>query len=298
MRILATTIILSSLLFASPYNLTPKQVNGDVYCFFGKPEIMNQQNNGDIVNSCYILGSDGYIVIDTGPSYRYSESAFNEMQKISKKDVALVINTHIHDDHWLGNNFFSGVEIVGSDDFLINASVSEPTRMGSFISKEAYEKTIPTLPNKIISSDTHVISSNKKLQLIMAKKKAHTAKDMIVYLPDDGVLFAGDLVFNTRIPTLGNGDINGWIEALEFIKTFNVKYIIGGHGDRVDSKSYEMTLEYFTELRDEVVKAIDDGLDISEAIDKITMDSFKKYALYDEVHRHNVEAAYRTLEWR
>ncbi len=298
MRILATAIALSSLLFASPYSLTPVQVNSDVYCFFGKAEIMDSVNNGDIVNSCYILSDDGFIVIDTGPSYNYSKTAFNEMQKVSKKDAVLVINTHIHDDHWLGNNFFSGVEIVGSDDFLINASTNEPTRMSAFISTEAYAQTVPTMPNHIISGDTDIISSNKKLQLIIAKKKAHTAKDMMIYLPDDRVLFAGDLVFNTRIPTLGNGDIDGWIEALEYIRDLDANYIIGGHGDRVDSKSYEMTLEYFRELRDGVRDAIDDGLDITETIDRVTMDSFRDYKLYDEVHRHNVEAAYRTLEWQ
>jgi len=58
----------------------------------------------------------------------------------------------------------------------------------------------------------------------------HTNSDLYVYIPSQKIVFVGDLVFNQRLPSLRDGDINGWIVALQVIKKMNVTYIVGGHG--------------------------------------------------------------------
>jgi len=300
MRALLGTLLLAiTSLSAYDYALKPVRVTSDVHCFFGKPEIMDKTNNGNIVNSCYIDAGEGYVVVDTGPSYAYAESAYKAMQKIKSLPVKLVINTHIHDDHWLGNNYFTeqGIRILATDDFKVNADMSEPTRMQTYISTEAYAKTKPTLPTEMISSDTTLTIGNQKLELKIAKHKAHTAKDMVVYLPQSNVLIAADLVFNDRLPSVRGGDINGWLSALDELDTLKAKHVIGGHGNRTDKDAAQMTRQYFTQMRTEIRSAIADGLSIDDTIKKVTMDSYKKYKLYEGTHRHNVEASYRVLEW-
>ena len=286
-------------LSAYDYALKPVRVTSDVHCFFGKPEIMDKTNNGNIVNSCYIDAGEGYVVVDTGPSYAYAESAYKAMQKIKSLPVKLVINTHIHDDHWLGNNFFtdSGVRVLSSDDFKVNADMSIPTRMQTYISPEAYAKTKPTLPSEMISSDTNLTIGNQRLELKFAKHKAHTAKDLVVYLPKSKVLIAADLVFNDRLPSVRGGDINGWIAALDDLDKLGAKHVVGGHGERTDKEAVKMTRDYFTQMRTEIRAAIAEGLSIDETIKKVSMDKYKKYKLYEGTHRHNVEASYRVLEW-
>ncbi|MDX9965570.1 MAG: MBL fold metallo-hydrolase [Sulfuricurvum sp.] len=297
--------LLASLFFgvtslsAFDYALKPTRVTPDVHCFFGKPEIMDKTNNGNIVNSCYIDAGEGYVVVDTGPSYMYARSAYNAMQKIKPLPVKLVINTHIHDDHWLGNNFFTeqGVRVLGSDDFRVNADTSTPTRMQTYISPEAYAKTVPTLPTEMIGADTTLSVGNQTLELKIAKRKAHTAKDMVVYLPKSKVLIAADLVFNDRLPSVRGGDINGWIEALEDLDKLGAEHVVGGHGERTDKHAAAMTREYFTQMRNEIRAAIAEGLGIDETVKKVSMDGYRKYKLYEGTHRQNVEASYRVLEW-
>lgn len=286
-------------LSAYDYALKPVRITSDVHCFFGKPEIMDKVNNGNIVNSCYIDAGEGYVVVDTGPSYAYAQSAYKAMSKIKSLPVKLVINTHIHDDHWLGNNYFTeqGIRVLGTDDFKVSADMSEPTRMQTYISGEAYAKTKPTLPTEMISSDTNLTIGNQKLQLIIAKRKAHTAKDMVVYVPKSEVLIAADLVFNDRLPSVRGGDINGWLSALEQLDTLGAKHVVGGHGNKTDKNAARMTREYFTQMRTEIRAAIAEGLGIDDTIKKVSMDHYKKYKLYEGTHRHNVEASYRVLEW-
>lgn len=298
-RIPGILSLLVSALSGFEYPLEHKQVTPDVHCFIGFAEAMNTTNNGNIVNSCYIDAGESYVVIDTGPSYAYAESVYNAMQKIKPQPVALVINTHIHDDHWLGNSFFTqkGVVVLGSDDFARSVNLREPPRMQALISPEAYRGTVPTLPAEMISEETVRTVGNQELVIKMVKRKAHTDKDLYVYLPRSGVLFAADLVFNDRLPSVRGGNVNGWIQALDAMDALKAKHVIGGHGGHSDADAARMTRAYLTQLRDEVRAAIDDGLSIDEAMDKVTMDAFRRVGMYGAMHRGNVEATYRVLEW-
>jgi glyoxylase-like metal-dependent hydrolase (beta-lactamase superfamily II) len=286
-------------LSAYDYALKPVRVTADVHCFFGKPEIMDKTNNGNIVNSCYIDAGEGYVVVDTGPSYAYAESAYNAMKKIKPLPVKLVINTHIHDDHWLGNGFFtqSGVSVVGSDDFLHNVNVHEATRMQNTISPAAYEGTVSTLPTEIISETTRKKVGNLEIELKIIPRIAHSSKDLVVYLPKSGVLFAGDLVFNDRLPSVKGGNINGWITTLEELESMGALHVIGGHGRNSDKNSSKMTHEYLSKMRSEIRAAIDVGLGIDETIKKVQMSEYRSLKLYDSMQSGNVEASYRVLEW-
>lgn len=299
MRWILLPLLIAASAGAYDFNLKPKEVAPGVTCFFGEPEVMNTTNNGNMVNTCYIETATGYVVIDSGSSYAYAESGYKAMQRIKPLPVAWVINTHVHDDHWLGNGFFAqkGVKVLGSDDFVHNASIDSPTRIQTHISPEAYALTVPTLPDTLVRSDQTLRVGDQEIELRLMKKKAHSDKDMVVFLPKSKTLFAGDLVFNDRVPSLNGGNINGWIEALDALNELNATTIVGGHGYRTDSKAAEMTYRYLTRMRSEIRKALEEGVGIEDAVQKITMEEFKSLRMYETLHRANVEASYRVLEW-
>jgi len=284
---------------AYDFALKPKQVTAEVTCFFGEPEVMNTTNNGNMVNTCYLDTKESYVVIDSGSSYAYAESAYKAMQTLKSLPVALVINTHVHDDHWLGNGFFAqkGVKVLGSDDFVHNAVINSPTRIQTHISPEAYKGTVPTLPTQFIGTDQTMKIGDQEIALHLMKQKAHSEKDMVIFLPKSKTLFAGDLVFNDRLPSLNGGNINGWIEALEEIDKFGAVTVIGGHGYRTDKNAAEMTRNYLIQMRSEIRAAIDGGSGIEETIQKVKMAQYQSLKMYDTLHRGNVESSYRILEW-
>ena len=299
MRWMLPLVIVTMTLNAYEFALMPKRITHEVSCFFGEPEAMNKSNNGNMVNTCYIDTKKSYVVIDSGSSYLYADAAYKVMQKIKPLPVELVINTHVHDDHWLGNGYFTqtGVMVLGSDDFIHNASIDSPSRIQTHISPEAYAMTVPTLPTQTISSDKTLTIGEVEIQLHIMAKKAHSDKDLVVFLPKSKTLFAGDLVFNDRLPSLRDGDINGWIEALDDLKTFNPTTIIGGHGFRTDAKAMDMTYDYLIDMRTQIRSAIAAGIGIDETIKKVGMPSYQSLKMYDTLHRGNVDAAYRMLEW-
>ncbi|MDF1876932.1 MBL fold metallo-hydrolase [Sulfurimonas sp. SAG-AH-194-L11] len=299
MKTIFFTLLLSLTLFSFDYQLKPVKIGSSpIHCFFGLPQAMNTQNNGNMANSCFVNMGSSYIVIDSGPTYQYAEQAYMQMKKIADLPVKYVINTHVHDDHWLGNSYYKsqGAKIIGSSAFK-DLAIEEMPRMKRRISPEAYEKTMQLHPELFVDEEMVLYLAHKKVIIKNIGHKAHTNSDIYVYIPSKKIVFVGDLVFNDRLPSIRDGDLKGWLEALDEILLLDVKYIVGGHGTMVSRESVKMTYEYLKTLRESVLTLIDEGMDIGDVVNTLTMDKFKNIHLYDSMHRQNVETAYRMLEW-
>ncbi len=298
MKLLLLSFVFVNSLLSFDYKLQPKEVSSDVFCFFGLPEVMDKRNNGNMSNSCFVNMGTSYLVIDSGPTFQYATQAYAKMKKIKNLPVSYVINSHVHDDHWLGNGFYKaqGAQIIGPATFK-DLPKEEMTRMQRRISAEAYKGTTQVYPTLFVAKEKIFTINGKKVDIKSVNHKAHTANDLFVYIPSENIVFAGDLVFNERLPSLRDGNIDGWIAALEKLKKMDVKYVVGGHGDVVDKAAILFTYNYLTQLRDAVKKRLDTGEDIGDVVNEVVMPEYKNIPFYDSIHRQNVESVYRTLEW-
>jgi len=298
MKHLGLWLACASLLLAFEYGLKPKKVGEGIYCYFGKPEAMDRHNNGNMVNSCFVDMGKEWLVIDSGPTYLYAKEASEQIFRIKPLPIQHVLNTHVHDDHWLGNGYYKqhGATILGSESFD-DINVNQTTRMQNRISEKAYDATFPVLPEGSIKADQTIIIAGKKVVLKLVEEKAHTEGDIYVYLPSRKAVFAGDLVFNDRLPSLRDGDISGWISALEEIEAMDIEVLVGGHGFRTDKGSLNLTLNYLKELKKGIREILDRGGDISDAVRELTMKSYAKEGMYDDLHKANINSAFQMLEW-
>lgn len=279
--------------FGFEYKLSPKKINDSVYCFFGDAAEPNKTNNGFMVNSCYVKEKDFFIVIDSGPTYLFAKESYEAMKKIANLPVKYVVNTHSHDDHFLGNGYFKslGAKIYGSAKFKENQSED---RMGQLILPEAYAGTKIVLPDEFLQKGELKIGNTKILNLQI---HGHTTSDIIILNETSKTLFVGDLVFNDRILSLRDGSLNGWLDYIEAFNQYDFKYLVGGHGKNTAKNSFIQTKEYLTRLKIEVKKAIENGIGIDDTAKSVKFDDFSKQSLYNELHSKNVFKAYQLLEW-
>ena len=280
------------------YNLKPKKVTEGVYCFFGKLENINKQNAGNMVNTCYVQTKEGFVVIDSGPTYAYAKQAYEKMQNIAKLPVKYVINTHDHDDHWLGNSFYKsqGALLIGSRTYEQNIVAGMETRMQKTLGKTLFNKT------KIVTLDT-VVDHNLSLELGGVKfdikqlvNVAHTKGDLVVFIEQKSTIFVGDLLFNGRLTSLRDGSILGSLDALKKIDDYHAQYIVGGHGYNTDANATKEFKSYLIELKQRVAKALDDDIGMEDITKKVVMSKYKNMKLYDVLHARNVLDAYKELE--
>ncbi|MBE0498672.1 MAG: MBL fold metallo-hydrolase [Campylobacterales bacterium] len=298
MKLLGVWLALASLLLAFDYQLKPQDVGEGIYCYFGKPEVMDTNNNGNMVNSCFVDMGKEWLVIDSGPTYLYAKEAYAQICRIKELPVKHVINTHVHDDHWLGNGYYKelGATILGSSAFE-EISPDEATRMQNRISAQAYVLTSPKIPDRYIQGEKKISIANETLILKHVEGSAHSHSDLYLYLPSRKALFAGDLVFNDRIPSLRDGDISGWISVLEGIKNMDLNIIVGGHGVRTDKQAADFTLAYLKEMKQGIKEVLARGGDLSDAVKSLRMGTYENSKFYEEAHRANINAAFQMLEW-
>ncbi len=286
--------------FAFNYDLKPQKVSSNVWCFFGKTEMPTKNNGGFMSNSCYIKTDSSYVLIDTGASYKFAQQAYEAMSKIEKLPVNTVISTHSHDDHWLGNNFYKekfNAKIYGPS--LINKDYNEKshTRMHEVLSKEEIKGT-KIIPVDIIVNETKTLTiGNKEIIIVPTGLTAHTSEDLFVYLPNEKVLFSGDIIMNGRVTSNRDGSVIGSLKAIEMINSKKWDVLVPGHGTDTSKTATDEITQYFTLLKQRVLEAIENEVTAAEISKVVTMDEFKNKPLYDELNSKNVFDAFRELEF-
>ncbi len=282
------------------YKLKPQKVSENIWCFFGKTEVPSKENGGFMANSCYIKAKDSYILIDTGANYNFAKQAYEAMQKIEDLKVSTIIITHEHDDHWMGNSFYKdrfNSTIYAPKSINENYNENSKPRIFEILDKNEMENTKVIKADVVVSDEKVINISDKTIKIIPTKLTAHTKDDLIVYLPDEKVIFTGDIIMNQRVTSNRDGSVIGTLKAIDLINSYDWNTLIAGHGTITDKKATDFTTKYFTLLKTRVLEAIEAGITADEILKVVTMDDFKDIAMFDELNSRNVFDAFRELEF-
>jgi glyoxylase-like metal-dependent hydrolase (beta-lactamase superfamily II) len=281
------------------YKLEPKQVAENVWCFFGALDKPTKENAGNMANNCYIRTNDGYLVMDTGPSYQFAKQAYQAMQKIADLPVKYVVNSHEHDDHWLGNGFYKkkfNATLIGPESINTDYKEGDKTRMYNILPANAIKGTHIIKLDKTPKKPYTILLGGEEFQIIPMPIKAHTRDDIFIYMPKRKVVFAGDLVMNGRITSGRDGSVIGQLKALDMLKKLDWKVLVPGHGFITDGTAMNEAEQYFTLTKERILKALEDGIDATEITEKVTLPEFKDKAMYDILNAQNIGFAFDELE--
>jgi len=281
------------------YKLKPKKVADNVWCFFGALEKPTKENAGNMANNCYIKTNEGYLVMDTGPSYQFAKQAYEAMQKIEPLPVKYIVNSHEHDDHWLGNDFYKkkfGTTLIGPESINVNYKDGDKTRMYNVLPPNAIEGTHIIKLDKIVKKRETLVFGGEKFDIIPMDVKAHTGDDVFIYMPERKVLFAGDLVMNGRITSNRHGSVMGQLKALAMMQKLDWKVLVPGHGFITDATAMDEANLYFKLTKERVLKAIEEGVDATEINEVVKLIEFKDKAMYDILNAQNIGYAFDELE--
>ena len=236
-----------------------KKITDSVYAYVGVPA--GTPGNAFSANAGIIIGKDAVLVVDTLTSAGEAEAFFADIEKITKKPVRYVVNTHYHLDHSLGNSFFAdrGARIISHEscrDAIIAGGeeiLENPAMFG--LPANFWENTRISMPDIAFKREMMVDLGGLTVKLIHSGIKSHSAGSIIVYVPEQDVLFTGDILFTDFHPYLGEGDLPGWEKNLDLISAMNVEYIIPGHGPLSTNKDIEDMKSYLA-IFDEKAKEL------------------------------------------
>ncbi|MDH3265483.1 MAG: quinoprotein relay system zinc metallohydrolase 2 [Gammaproteobacteria bacterium] len=275
------------------------QVAPNIYVRPGHAAVVFEAD--EIANLGFIVGDRCVAVIDTGGSVAEGRALDCAVRTITDRPVCYVINTHVHPDHLLGNAAFvrPGVEFIAhaklpralalrGDIYLERASAYEGRKL---------DASGIVFPERTVTG-TVELDIGGRILTIRAHDSAHTDHDISVIDEKTKTAFLGDLVFLEHLPVI-DGSINGWIDELDEISALSMDYVVPGHGPPRASwpVAATLTLQYLTELRDQVRAWIAHGGDLASAQDNIGSSQSDDWRLFDRYQRRNVGAAYAELEW-
>jgi len=281
------------------YKLKPKKVADNVWCFLGALDKPTKENAGFMANSCYVKTSDGYFLMDSGPSYQFAKQAYAVMKKIADLPVKYVVNSHHHDDHWLGNDFYKqefNATLIGPESINKNYKEGDKTRMYKILPENAIRGTHIIKLDIVPKKNMVITLGGEEFDIIPMDVKAHTADDVFVYMPKSKVLFGGDLVMNGRVNSDRDGAVMGELKAIKMIRGMEWNTLVPGHGLITDKTALDETEKYFTFMKERVLQAMEDGADATDITEKVTLPEFKDKAMYDLLNARNVGYAYDELE--
>ncbi len=261
------TLPLTAASEAFDYRLKPQQVADGVYVLIGLTEDFSRDNGGNIVNTGFIVGSEGVIVIDTGPSRRYGEQMVAAIRSVTSLPIVLTLNTHHHPDHFLGNQAFPEASLAA-----LAESIAGIKDEGEGFNDNMYRL------NGDWMRDTRVVTPGTEIQpgrsliagrdIEMLALRGHTAADLVVIDHHSGTVFASDLLFFNRAPTTPHADIAAWLDALSTLETLPAKQWVPGHGPvATDLAPLHQTRAYLTWLSDTIQSGAEGGMDMAEMLE-------------------------------
>ena len=280
--------------------LEPVRVADGVYAFIGDPGDIGPANGGNVGNSGFIVGRTGVIVIDTGVSYRHGKAMIEAIRKISALPIDLVIITHAVQEFLFGNAAFFELDVpllthVESAELMRSRCDHCLSNLRKILGDEAMSGTRLVVPERTLKESTVLDIAGRKLDVLFYGW-ASTPGDLAVFDRETGVVFAGGLVANQRIPELRDGKLDGWLQALDRLEQVPARAIVPGHGAVGGKREIQATAAYLRALDAKVRALYKDGASLMQAVDSADLPAYAGWSMYPTLHRQNVLHRYLQLE--
>jgi cyclase len=275
------------------------KINDRVYVLLGPIQHANEKNQGYMINSTVIVGDQGVVLVDPGGTREVGTHIAKAIREITSKPVTHIVNTHHHGDHYLGNSAFEGATIISSEkcrDMVLETGHEWLVLMEQLVGRQFPDS------QPIAASITYPEGSRTKATLHGVEMEfrvpmgSHTVGDMLVYLPEDKVLVAGDVVVNGIVPVMQDAIIKNWIDTLREIQTLEVNTFVPGHGDLMtvsDVKALEdAVVRFYSGVKEGYAK----GLGESEIRESLDLTDWEKLERAYVIGR-NINRAYLEIEF-
>jgi len=279
------------------------QVAPNTYFVQGVPEMGSKQNQNFISNAGFVVTPKGVVVIDALGSPVLAQKLIQEIRSVTKQKIVAVVLTHYHADHVYGLQEFKrlGATIYAQRDGL-NYLASETAKQRLIASRIDFapwvNENTRLVPADVWIDQSKTITVGGVEFILNRVGPAHAHEDLIVYVPSEKVLFAGDLVFRGRIPFVGNADSRGWVNALNEIQKLNPAIVVPGHGPYSTNAVEDVvfTRNYLAYLREVMGPAARDLDPFEEAYAKANWSEYDGMPLFRAANRMNAYNVYLSIQ--
>lgn len=282
------------------YNKIEKIADG-VYTSIGITAPYWYESTAHNNNLGFVIGKDSVLVWNAGSSYLLAQSFHKEIKKITDKPVKYVVLENSQGHAILGSNYWKeqGATIVAQE--IVKEEIEEKgqwvfNRLKKAL-RDKFDGTKLIMPDKFFK-DNMKFDLGEKIVEAKYFGYAHEHSDISLWLPEEKIIFAGDLAFNNRLlPIFEITDTQEWLIAWEKFSALDAKIVVPGHGDTTDMATVtKYTKDYLVYLREKIEEILDEDGGLNDAYN-IDMSEYKHLDTYKELGRQNIATLFKQMEF-
>jgi glyoxylase-like metal-dependent hydrolase (beta-lactamase superfamily II) len=279
-----------------------KQVDKNIYAIIGELGNRTPENLGNNATFGFVITSEGVVLIDSGGTYKGAAEIHALIKRVTDKPVKIVINTGGQDHRWLGNDYFKklGARLIANSKAVADQKARTQDQffmMGNMVGDAGLKNTNAVYADETFDDIFEFTFGNTEFELHHAGH-AHTPGDSFVWLPQQRIVFSGDIVYVQRmIGVNAESNSKSWVTAFETMAALDPRVVVPGHGHVTTLKEATAhTYDYLVFLRQAVSDFMDNGGGI-ENIGKLDQSSFSFLQNYEGLKGRNAQRVYEELEW-
>jgi glyoxylase-like metal-dependent hydrolase (beta-lactamase superfamily II) len=285
--------------------LEPQRLSAHCWFFQGESGMASLANKGYMSNAGFVVTDDGVVVFDALGTPALGRAMVVAIRKITPAPIRRVIVSHYHADH------IYGLQALKSPGTEIWAHAKAKTYFTSGVAEARLaqrrvdlapwvdETTRVVPPDVWLDGDTDFRLGGLTFRLIYTGG-AHSPEDILMYVVEDRILFAGDLIFAGRVPFVGNTDSRGWLAAMEKMLVLAPApvVVIPGHGgaSRDPARDLSLTRDYLLYLRRTMGRAVRELETFDEAYARTDWSRFSSLPAFEAANRVNAYGTYLLME--
>ncbi|MEV7727334.1 MBL fold metallo-hydrolase [Streptomyces sp. NPDC087917] len=209
-----------------------------------------QPEGGWCLNNAGILTDGGHsALVDTAATESRARRLRRAALSLAPRPPRAVVNTHFHGDHTYGNFVFPEALTIGHERTRTMVR-SAGLHMAGLWPDVCWGDIEVTPPELTFRDATTLHVGDIRAELVHIGPAAHTTDDTIVWLPDQGVLFTGDLVMNGVTPFCVMGSVAGSLRALDRLRALGATTVVPGHGPVGGPELLDANAAYLRWIRD------------------------------------------------
>lgn len=306
LRLLTVLTLLLTLglspLVAEAYTPKAEKVTDNVYAIIGPLGQRSKENDGLNNNEGFVVTDEGVILIDSGASRLGAERLAAVVAEVTSKPIKWVLNTGSQDHRWLGNAYFSA---KGAETIAMARTTAAQTKYAAqqldilkgFLGDRLKGTKAEPAKRQLEGDEASVTLGGVEFRF--SYTDTHFPGDTMIWLPQQKVMFTGDLVFVDRVfALLPWSSVKHGQAAFHAMAALKPKYIVPGHGGVSDlAKAKRDCGDYYDFLNDTVGAAAEEMEPMEEVISRYaTLPAFEHLEHFDELHRTNMNRTYLEYE--
>jgi len=283
--------------------LMAQRLSERAWFFQGQSGMASAQNRGYMSNAGFVITSEGVVVFDALGTPALGEAMLDAIRKLTDAPIRHVVVSHYHADHVYGLQAFkrAGAQVWAhrrAEQYFTSGLAQERLEQRK---RDLFpwvdENTRIVRPDVWLEGDIDFRLGGVTFRVIYSGG-AHAPDDLMLFVVEERVLFAGDLLFAGRIPFVGTADSRGWLRAIEAIIPLKASIVVPGHGpaSRDVERDLAMTRDYLIHLRRTMGQAVAELESFDDAYAKTDWSQFKALPAFEPANRINAYGTYLLME--